>query len=153
MALNAAYGRCFRVAERWRCVAVQWKSDVALDASSVLCCNLGAERTGRPLSQKIIDDTIYLKRPRRGAVLKEQVWQAQDGQVVKYSLAYVNPSISSVDNGRVLGYDNSHGNHHRHFMGKEAPFKFSGYEALATRFYDEVRELWRKEDEERRKGG
>ena len=31
-------------------------------------------------------------------------------------------------------------------------FGFSGYEALAKRFYNEVQELWRKEDEERCKG-
>jgi hypothetical protein len=55
-------------------------------------------------------------------------------------------------NGRVLGYDfNSHDDHHRHFMGKQESLEFSGYEALARRFYDEVHELWRKEDEERHK--
>jgi hypothetical protein len=51
----------------------------------------------------------------------------------------------------VLGYDNSHDHHHRHFMGRQESFEFTGYEALATRFYDEVRNLWRSEDEERRK--
>ena len=109
------------------------------------------KRTGRPLVQKVVDDTIYLKRSRRGAILKEEVWQDPDGGVVKYSLAYVNPAICGVDNGRVLGYDNSHGRHHRHFMGKQESFEFAGYEALATRFYDEARELWRSEDEECRK--
>ena len=54
-------------------------------------------------------------------------------------------------NGRVLGYDNGHDHHHRHFMGKQEPFEFTGYEALARRFYDEVRDLWRSEDEERPK--
>ena len=76
---------------------------------------------------------------------------ARDGQVVKYSLAYVNPAVCGADNGRVLGYDNSHDHHHRHFMGKQESFDFIGYEALATRFYDEVRDLWRSEDEELRK--
>ncbi len=84
-------------------------------------------------------------------MLKEEVWRTDDGQVVKYSLAYVNPCICPVDNGRVLGYDNSHDRHHRHFMGTQERFEFSGYEALAARFYSEVRELWRNEDEERRK--
>jgi len=112
---------------------------------------LGTERAGRPLVQKVVDDTIYLKRPRRGAKLKEEVWRNQDGQVIKYSLAYINPAICGADNGRVLGYDNSHDHHHRHFMGKQQPFEFAGYEALAKRFYHEVRELWRSEDEERRK--
>lgn len=84
-------------------------------------------------------------------MLKEEVWQSQEGRVVKYSLAYVNSAICGMDNGRVPGYDNSHGHHHRHFMGKQEPFEFTGYEALATQFYGEVRELWRKEDEEHRK--
>jgi len=50
----------------------------------------------------------------------------------------------------MLGYDDSHDYHHRHFMGKIEPFEFESYEALAVRFYEEVRELWRKEDEQRR---
>ena len=112
---------------------------------------MGTKRTGRPLAQKVVDDTIYLKRPRRGAMLKEEVWQNQIGDVVKYSLAYINPAICGADNGRVLGYDNSHDHHHRHFMGKQEPTEFAGYDALARRFYDEVRDLWRSEDEERRK--
>lgn len=95
--------------------------------------------------------TIYLKRPRRGAVLKEEVWLARDGEVTRYSLAYINPVVCGLDNGRVLGDDNSHNHHHRHFMGKQEPFEFSGYEAVAAKFYDEVRELWRNEDEERHK--
>jgi predicted transcriptional regulator len=71
--------------------------------------------------------------------------------VVKYSLAYINPAVCAADNGRVLGYDNSHDHHHRRFMGKQERLKFPGYEVLATRFYDEVRDLWRSDDEERRK--
>lgn len=101
--------------------------------------------------RKVVDETIYLKRPRRGAMLKEEVWQTEDGQVVKYSLAYVNPVICGVDNGRVLGYDNSHDYHHRHFMGSREPFAFTGYEVLAVQFYSEVQELWRREDEARHK--
>lgn len=92
-----------------------------------------------------------MKRPRRGAMLKEEVWHDQDGQVLKYSLAYINIAICAADNGRVLGYDNSHDDHDRHFMGSQEAFKFSGYEALARRFYDEIRDLWRREDEENRK--
>ena len=84
-------------------------------------------------------------------MLKEEVWHDRDGQVVKYSLAYINPAVFGADNGRVLGYDNSHDHHHRHFMGKQEALEFSNYEALATQFYNEVRELWREEDEKRRK--
>jgi hypothetical protein len=53
-----------------------------------------------------------------------------------------------VDNGRVLGYDNSHHFHHRHFMGKREAIEFTTYAALVERFIAEVHELWRIEDEE-----
>jgi hypothetical protein len=99
--------------------------------------------------EKVVDETFLLKRPRRGAILKEEVWQADTGEVVKYSLAYINSWICGSDNGRVLGYDNSHNHHHRHFMGQTGSFEFRGYQALADRFYREVQELWRKENEER----
>lgn len=48
----------------------------------------------------------------------------------------------------MLGYDNSHDHHHRHFMGEVEPIEFNNYESLAARFRTEVQELWRKEDEE-----
>jgi hypothetical protein len=80
-------------------------------------------------------------------MLKEEVWQTDDGQVVKYSLAYINRRICRPDNGRVLGFDNSHNYHHRHFMGTTEPVDFVTYEALSKRFRAEVNELWRKEDE------
>jgi len=96
--------------------------------------------------RKIVDETSYLSGRRRGAVLKEEVWG--DGiTVVKYSLAYINPKICSTDHGRVLGYDNSHGHHHRHFMGGVEPYGFSSYEELLSRFQREVEALWRREDE------
>jgi hypothetical protein len=81
--------------------------------------------------------------------LKEEVWQTEDGQVVHYSLAYINHRICGVDNGRVLGYDNSHEYDHRHFMGTVEAIVFENYESLSRRFYAEVDELWRKEDEQK----
>jgi hypothetical protein len=88
-----------------------------------------------------------LKGKRKGALLKEQIW-FEEGKVVAYSLAYINLKRCAVDNGRVLGYDNSHGYHHRHFMGHVEAVKFTSYAALAERFIAEVHELWRMEDEE-----
>ncbi len=58
---------------------------------------------------------------------------------MKYNLAYINFSIFSEDNG--------HDRQHRHFMGAVQPIEFKGYSTLASRFHDEVRELWKKEDE------
>lgn len=88
-----------------------------------------------------------LKGKRKGAILKEQIW-LEDGQVVAYSLAYINLNRCPVDNGRVLGYDNSHHYHHRHFMGTVEPVTFTTYAALADKFIAEAHELWRTEDEE-----
>jgi hypothetical protein len=68
---------------------------------------------------------------------------------VKYSLAYINPHVCSVDNGRVLGYDNEHGRHHRHYMGNFEEIDFPGYEALLDRFQQELKDLWRAEDEKK----
>jgi hypothetical protein len=88
-----------------------------------------------------------LKGKREGAVLKDEVWY-EDGEVVAYNLAYINLKRCRVDHGRVLGYDNSHGFHHRHFMGKVEAIEYTSYEVLAERFFKEVHELWRIEDEE-----
>jgi len=88
-----------------------------------------------------------LKGKRKGALLKEQIW-FQDGKVGSYSLAYVNSRLCFVDHGRVLGYDNHHNYHHRHFMGEVEAIEFTTYTALVERFIGEVHELWRIEDEE-----
>ena len=58
-----------------------------------------------------------LKGKRKGAALKEEVW-FEEGQVIAYNLAYINLKRCHVDHGRALGFDNSHGYHHRHFMGR-----------------------------------
>ena len=92
-------------------------------------------------------EELRLKGKRKGALLKEQVW-FEDGQVVAYSLAYINLKQCPVDNGRVLGYDNSHDYHHRHCMGVVKSVDFTTYEALAERFIAEVHDLWRIEDEQ-----
>ena len=113
---------------------------------------MGAQKAGKRFKraskpEKRVDVTSYLTGKRRGAVLKEEVWY-QERDVVKYSLAYINPRVCSVDNGRVLGYDNSHDYDHRHFMGAVEEIDFPGYEALVDRFQKEVEALWRAEDEQ-----
>ena len=77
-----------------------------------------------------------------GGVLKERVIrELPSKRVVSYALAYINPAVYSGDNGRVLGYDNSHGFSHRHFMGTMTAEDFPGYEALYERFEKEWREI------------
>jgi hypothetical protein len=41
----------------------------------------------------------------------------------------------------VLGYDNAHGEHERHFKGAVSHYEFTSYEALVERFIEEVRAL------------
>lgn len=92
--------------------------------------------------------TAHLSGKRRGAILKYETQTDVNGQIVKYSFVYINGSQCARDNGRVLGYDNSHGEHHKHECGKYTPIDFPGYDALAAQFEAEVKELWRQEDEQ-----
>jgi hypothetical protein len=97
---------------------------------------------------KTVDEEFTLAKPRKGAKLRREVWQTEDREVVRYSLAYINHRICGRDNGRVLGYDNSHDGHHRHFMGSVEPVELDSYEAIVEQFEDELTQIWRKEDEE-----
>ena len=73
-----------------------------------------------------------------GGVLKERVIrELPSKKVINYALAYINPKICGADNGRVLGYDNSHGYAHRHYFGVITPEPFTCYEALYDRFEQE----------------
>jgi len=83
----------------------------------------------------------YLGGKKRFPLLKEERWQNADGEVTRYSLAYIDPEMHEGDNGRVLGYDNAHGRHHRHFMGQETEYGFKGYDEVLRRFEREVRRL------------
>ncbi|MGA9644031.1 MAG: DUF6516 family protein [Terriglobales bacterium] len=107
----------------------------------------GKQQRTRVQREKRVDQTLYLSSQGRGAVLKEEVWYESE-RVVEYGLAYINPRIYAADNGRVLGYDNTHNYHHRHFMGKVEKIEFHGYDALVKRFESELYELWRTEDED-----
>ncbi len=100
-----------------------------------------------PKLEKRIDQTSYVSAKRGGGLLREEVW-FKGAQVAKYNLAYINHAISGVDNGRVLGYDSSHGCHHRHHMGSSEAVEFNGYEALLDRFLRELEEIWRARREQ-----
>jgi hypothetical protein len=71
-------------------------------------------------------------------ILREEVWVDGEGKVVQYNLAFLMPHLSAVDNGRILGFDNAHGIHERHFMGEVSPVEFKSYSAAARSFYREV---------------
>lgn len=61
--------------------------------------------------------------------------------VTRYNLAYINHAIYQGDNGRVLGFDNAHDFHHRHYMGEIEAVEFVNYEATQERFQQEWIEI------------
>ena len=61
--------------------------------------------------------------------------------MTRYNLAYINPAVYQADNGRVLGFDNAHDYHHRHYMGEVEVVDFVSYEATLDRFQQEWLEI------------
>ncbi len=50
--------------------------------------------------------------------------------------------IFSDDNGRVLGYDNAHNFHHKHYFGEISEVDdFTSYQDLVERFERELKEF------------
>jgi len=103
------------------------------------------------LRERLVKDTDYETRFRCASgigILREEVWVDADGEIVRYNLAFLMPAKSKVDKGRVLGYDNAHGPHERHFGGVVQPFAFKSYRATARRFFREVQQLRRGYEDE-----
>ena len=90
---------------------------------------------------KVVDETTEVRCFIGHGIIREEVWQDADGNVVRYNLAFINHSLCARDNGRVLGYDNRHGEHHRHYMGNFEPFAYTKYRNLVSRFLTEVCKL------------
>jgi hypothetical protein len=93
-----------------------------------------------PKPQKEIlleQERFEIKAKSGGGVLSYEVWgYTNKGKTVvtRYNLAYINHTIFRGDNGRVLGFDNAHGYHHRHYMGEVAAIEFVSYEATLEQF-------------------
>ncbi|MGC2167046.1 MAG: DUF6516 family protein [Gallionella sp.] len=83
---------------------------------------------------KVSNDSWSLSSKNGNGVLRREVWVNEKGSVVRYNLAYINHEIFQGDNGRVVGYDNAHDFHHRHFMGAVEPVKFVSFEDIENRF-------------------
>lgn len=92
----------------------------------------------KPLKETLLEKERFELKPKSGGgLLSYEVWGYKDrgrAVVTRYNLAYINAAIYSGDNGRVLGFDNAHGYHHRHFMGKVEAVDFESYEATLERF-------------------
>ena len=87
------------------------------------------------------EDVEYHLRCTSGskAIYREEVWEDQAGNVVKYNLAFIHFGICQQDHGRAVGYDNAHGRHERHFMGEVQEVEFVSYDLTLRRFQSEVR--------------
>lgn len=90
-------------------------------------------------AQKLIDERSFT---RGGGVIRVEAWcHLQSGAVDRYNLAYVNEWIHPGDNGRVVGFDNSHrypgfsSRHHAHWFGQVFENRtFVSFEQTLTRF-------------------
>ena len=85
-------------------------------------------------------ERFELRAKSGGGILSFEVWgYEQKGVTVvtRYNLAYINHAIYQMDNGRVLGFDNAHDYHHRHYMGDVQTVEFISYEATLERFQQE----------------
>jgi hypothetical protein len=101
-------------------------------------------------------DTDYETRFRCAGgigILREEVWVNAQGNVMRYNLAFLLPHRFQADNGRILGFDNAHSIHERHFMGNATKTSFTNYAATARRFFreaDSLRRSYEDQDSNRR---
>ncbi len=98
----------------------------------------GKRKTRTSTSERYAPPDVQIKKKLGGGVLKELVIrELPSKKVVHYSLAYINSAICAEDNGRVVGYDNSHGYSHKHYYGVKTAEPFTSYEALYEKFQQE----------------
>ena len=100
---------------------------------------------GKRVSEDEIDparstrDEFYPKGRKGGLVLRVQTDYSRNGQLLRYSLALIDIHRTGIDSGRIVGYDNAHGYHHRHCFGQVESIEFKSYESIERRFEAEVR--------------
>lgn len=84
--------------------------------------------------RKIIDEVHKISNRRGNGQLRREVWVDDRGRVVRYNLAFINHQLFQGDNGRVVGYDNQHGYHHRHYFGTVEAVAFESFAQIEARF-------------------
>lgn len=74
-------------------------------------------------------------------IIKFGAWSYQN-KMIKYNMAYINKMIFPYDNGRVIGYDNAHNFHHKHYFGEIIDIDdFVNYQKLVLRFQNDLKEF------------
>jgi len=90
---------------------------------------------------KVIDEQFIVPQSNGGGIIKFEAWEFED-RIIKYNMVYINKNIFPNDNGRVVGYDNSHDFHHKHYFGQITELDdFMTYEELVRRFQNDVKEF------------
>lgn len=96
-----------------------------------------------------VDEVLSIHRKKGNGIIKRQIWVNAKGEVTRYSLAYINHRLFNEDNGRVLGYDNAHGFHHKHYKGQIEPITFQNFTELENLFQQEFEVLHEESKKER----
>lgn len=97
-----------------------------------------------PKETLLEQERFELRTKSGGGILSYDIWGYKDkGKTVvtRYNLAYINHAIYRGDNGRVLGFDNAHDYHHRHYMGVVEAVEYVNYETTLERFQTEWQEI------------
>lgn len=84
--------------------------------------------------KKVVDDYHKIADKRGNGSLRREIWVDASGRVSRYNLAYINRNLYQGDNGRVVGYDNAHDGHHRHYFGKVEQVDFSSFDDIEEQF-------------------
>lgn len=86
---------------------------------------------------KLIDEQHVISTKKGNGILRREVWVDDKGKITRYNLAYINHQLFKGDNGRVLGFDNAHGYHHRHYYGKVEEVASTNFEDIEMLFEQE----------------
>lgn len=98
-------------------------------------------KQNKKLYEKVIDEKFIVPKSNGGGLIKFEAWEFEE-TVVKYSMVYINRLLFCDDNGRVLGYDNAHDYHHKHYLGDIYKVDdFVSYQDLVQRFRKELKEF------------
>lgn len=90
---------------------------------------------------KVTDEAMIVRCVAGHGLIREEMWEDEQGNAVRYNLAFINFHLFSRDNGRVLGYDTAHGQLHRHFAGTVKDIEPAPFQVIVARFMSEVDEL------------
>jgi len=90
---------------------------------------------------KVIDEQFIVPYANGGGIIKFEAWEYEN-LIVKCNMVYNNKSVFPNDNGRVMGYDNSHNFHHKYYFGQITGLDdFTSYQELVQRFKNDIKEF------------